>query len=224
MLLACFVVMGVQARAQFFVTGPLVDSGSRTFTLNVTDDGIITDLDVRLSILHPNMHFLTVVLTSPLGTKVSLYNGLLVDSGANMQDTLLNDQAGNGAIGTGNPGSITLTAPFAGEFKPYESSVPGGPNKYHLSTFTGEQSAGTWTLRVSDNQPDLLIGQLYGENTGLTWGDGSPVLGTQLFLTTDPSPVPEPQQYATAAACLLLLYSAVHRARKRRKLAPCAAR
>jgi subtilisin-like proprotein convertase family protein len=102
-----------------------------TSTLLVTEDLPIGDVDVLVDISHTWVGDLTIELTSPGGTTVTLsaQNG---GSGDDYDATLFNDEATT-AISAG-------TAPFAGEFQPDGL----------LSSFDGQQSAGIWTLSVVD--------------------------------------------------------------------------
>ena len=154
-------------RAQFFTSAAMSDSGTSTFTVNVAADQEITDVNFRLSIQHDDVYLISAVLVSPLGTRVSLFNGGLGVNGANLQDTFLDDQASNGSIGS----TGFQTPPYADTYKPNQHGDPPffGLN-YSLSTFNGEQSAGTWTLELNDNVADGFIGQLLGQNAGAPWG------------------------------------------------------
>jgi subtilisin-like proprotein convertase family protein len=81
---------------------------------------------------------LTINLTSPSGTRVTLLNrpGGALNSGNNFCQTVLSD-SGATSIQDITPSG----APYTGTFK------PASP----LSAFSGESAAGTWVLNVSDN-------------------------------------------------------------------------
>ena len=102
-----------------------------TSTLNVSQSGLITDLNVSsLDISHTYISDLSVTLTSPSGTEVELF-----------PETC------------GSTNNIRIRYD---DDSPY-SSIPCPPtnNQYYqpaepLSTFNGEQMQGTWTLTIRD--------------------------------------------------------------------------
>jgi uncharacterized repeat protein (TIGR01451 family) len=103
-----------------------------TSLLTVTDNYVINDVNVKLSINHSFDADLDIYLVSPTGITVELStdNG---SSGDNYINTIFDDQAAT---------SITAgTAPFTGSYKP-ESP---------LSVLNGQSSAGTWKLFVQDD-------------------------------------------------------------------------
>jgi subtilisin-like proprotein convertase family protein/subtilisin family serine protease len=93
--------------------------------------GSIIDLDVSINMTHTWIGDMVITLTSPTGTKITLFNQR-GGSGDNLTNTVFDDQATT-AISTG-------TAPFNGRFRPENP----------LSNFTGQQPNGTWTLNLSD--------------------------------------------------------------------------
>jgi subtilisin-like proprotein convertase family protein len=93
----------------------------------------ITDINVKLSITHPNDQDLDVFLFSPTGTKVELFTDV-GSSGNDFTNTVLDDQAAT---------SIDIgTAPFTGSFQP----------EGLLSDFNGQNPNGTWTLQITDDK------------------------------------------------------------------------
>ena len=109
----------------------------RTFT--VPDTFIITGVSLGFNATHPWRGDIEANLVSPVGTVVPVMVANGGDSDNNY-DILLQD--GGGALDDGN--ADTTTSPF------YERAVaPSGP----LSGFSGESSAGTWTLRMCDDFP-----------------------------------------------------------------------
>ena len=122
----------------------LSDASSTTNTLEVTSSGIITDLDVGMSIAHPFIGDLVVSITSPSGT-TQLVVFAVGDDGDDMTDTVFDDEAST-AIADGTP-------PYNGSY------TPDGL----LSVFDGEDVQGTWTLTVDD---------LFANNSGtlIYWG------------------------------------------------------
>jgi len=94
--------------------------------------GPIHDLDVTVQILHSFREDLTLELTSPQGTTITLATGL--SSGQNLTDTVLDDEASI-PVDTNTP-----PAGMTGSFTPIET----------LSAFDGEQGIGSWTLTITD--------------------------------------------------------------------------
>ena len=110
-------------------------------------------MNVRLTIDHSYVGDLTAYLVSPAGTRVQLL-GSAVGQGANFDDTLFDDEAGQ---------SITDgIAPF------------NDPNGYRpaspLDAFALENPNGLWMLQIIDGQP-LDVGQLVRWQIVLTHGD-----------------------------------------------------
>ena len=107
-----------------------------TSILNISDiNGInIADMTVIMNVTHPWVGDLTVTLTSPSGTIVTLVSSRS-DSGDNYIDTVFDDDATN-TIGASS-------APYTGSFQPEQN----------LSTFNGELSNGNWLLKIVDSGP-----------------------------------------------------------------------
>lgn len=101
-------------------------------TISVQESGIVSDVDVKLTIQHSRVSDLTVTLVSPDGTIVQLFNNV-GGVGSNFTDTVLDDEAST-AIGSGS-------APFTGSFR------PASP----LTAFDGKSTSGVWRLKVVDN-------------------------------------------------------------------------
>lgn len=108
-------------------------SGSTTVSsLSISDDRIITSLQVSLEIQHPNDSDLTAELVSPDGTRIVLFNRI-GGTGDDFTATVLDDSATD---------SIDVAvAPFTGTFRPEQT----------LSTFSGKHSNGMWQLLVTDS-------------------------------------------------------------------------
>ena len=112
---------------------PIPDLGTVVSTLTVANSSALADVNVRnLNIEHPFDMDLSVVLVSPTGAQVELFNGVGA-SGADFSGTTLDDEATTSVV----DGS----APFSGSYKPTSP----------LSAFDGQNPTGVWTLRVSDN-------------------------------------------------------------------------
>lgn len=109
-------------------------------TLNVTDfptGDILDEVDVLVSINHPNTSQLTLVLAGPDGTRVFLSDGVGV-AGANFLGTIFSDSA----VTNLDAG----TAPYTGLHRPDEP----------LAAFAGKSGAavnGVWRLEVVNNGP-----------------------------------------------------------------------
>ncbi len=103
--------------------------------------GNLADLNLRLNVTHPNLPDMNVNLTAPDGTTMAFDLLGYSLSGANLVDTVLDDEA-SGALDTG-------TAPYTGSFLPGEA----------LSAFDGVDPNGVWTLNVyTFGAPGILDG------------------------------------------------------------------
>tara|TARA_B100000787_G_scaffold39462_1_gene28031 strand:- start:14757 stop:17696 length:2940 start_codon:yes stop_codon:yes gene_type:complete len=104
-----------------------------TSVINITEDIIITDLNITLNIEHTWDNDLDIKLIGPDGvTEVILFEDV-GSLGDNFTNTTLDDDASQ-AIDEGS-------APFAGSYRPQGS----------LSDFNGLMSAGDWTLSITDD-------------------------------------------------------------------------
>jgi hypothetical protein len=105
--------------------------------IDIQDDYIISDLNVKVNISHSNVFDLQVVLINPSGTPVCLNMYGLDDffEGPNYIDTIFDDEA-LVPIEEGE-------APFTGRFRPRDS----------LSVFDGESIFGEWRLHIVDQFP-----------------------------------------------------------------------
>ncbi|MGB0949265.1 MAG: HYR domain-containing protein, partial [Marinirhabdus sp.] len=115
---------------------PVDDSqGPVSSTITVNDDVEITDLDVDIDVTHTWVGDLTVQLTSPAGTTVTLF-----DVGCSANDlTFAFDDEGTGDL-------ANCTAGTDSDAYPEASYVPSNP----LAAFDGESTAGDWILTVED--------------------------------------------------------------------------
>jgi subtilisin-like proprotein convertase family protein len=119
----------------------IVDNATRTSTIVVAGAPVyLTDLNLTTSITHTWCSDLTITLTSPAGTVVTITS---VNGGSNdnvFNGTLWDDNAGS----TNSPGSVTDNA-FANNVveTPLASEEP-------LGAFIGENPNGTWTLSIAD--------------------------------------------------------------------------
>ncbi|MBC8107880.1 MAG: S8 family serine peptidase [Anaerolineae bacterium] len=106
-----------------------------TTSSNLSVTGLATAVErvtVTLSIAHTFDSDLSVVLISPTGTRVTLFDGV-GGSGDNFNNTTFDDRAAL-LITFGN-------APFAGTYRPQQA----------LTAFEGEAGNGTWRLELSDD-------------------------------------------------------------------------
>ena len=115
------------------VGGPVAipDNGFDTYQIEVTDSFTILDINVALDITHGRVNDLRVVLVSPDGIAIELFNRV-GGRGNNFSGTVLDDSATT-AIGDG-------AAPFSGVY------LPTG----NLSQLEGMDVQGTWTLEIYD--------------------------------------------------------------------------
>ena len=97
--------------------------------------GVITDLNVKLSITHGSDSDLTAILIGPDGTQVELFSNI-GSGGANFTNTVLDDEAVSPLPVNG------ATAPFNSSYK----------SKDLLSNFDGKLVNGSWRLNVIDNK------------------------------------------------------------------------
>jgi subtilisin-like proprotein convertase family protein len=114
-----------------------------TSTITITQDVALTSLDVPVTIDHTWVGDLTISLTSPGGTTVTLLDrpGVpatsTVGCGDNNLDLVFSDAASVNPETVCNGATPWLTGP----------ALPVTP----LSAFAGESTLGTWTLSVSDS-------------------------------------------------------------------------
>lgn len=138
-------------------TAPCFNPFTRTFS--VSDNFIVTDVQIGVLLAHTYRGDLLMWLRAPDGTRIQLTNG----SGTfrNNYNVLFDDAAGSGISNytVGATASPTTTVP------PYENSYQPTSS---LSGFSGKSSAGTWTLEICDQynqdsgtfyQADLFLTQ-----------------------------------------------------------------
>ncbi len=139
-----------------------------TFTFDVPADIDITDVNIRnMSGSHPAMEHVTITLTSPSGTVVTLFDSEC--TGPASFTNIGMDDTGSGSYVAG---PCNLVSNF--------SYIPATP----LSAFNGERSGGAWTLSVTS---------LYTESCGSidTWtleicGNDVTAAGNRLQVLADP--------------------------------------
>jgi subtilisin-like proprotein convertase family protein len=105
-----------------------------TSVINITEDVVITDVNVTLNIEHTWDADLDVFLIAPDGTtRVELFTDVGGIAGMDFTNTVLDDDAST-LITDGS-------APFTGSFRPEGS----------LADFNGLSSMGDWTLEITDD-------------------------------------------------------------------------
>jgi subtilisin-like proprotein convertase family protein len=110
----------------------ILDGITATSELLVQGIGEFTDVDLTLDITHTFVSDLSIVLISPIGTRVTLMQGV-GGAGDNFTNTVLDDEATTSITGG--------AAPFTGRFRAQGL----------LSDFDGQDGDGTWILEVTDN-------------------------------------------------------------------------
>lgn len=135
-----------------FQPSPPAFNPTITSRLTISEVIPITDLDVRVTITHPNVSELQINLVAPDGTRVPLVTG--IGGGAHFTDTIFDDEAST---------PITAgSAPYTGRFKPQGS----------LATFDSlTNAAGVWTLEVRDTSfppNNVLPGRLVSWDIAIT--------------------------------------------------------
>jgi len=114
------------------VPNPIPDQSTLISIINIANGGIITDLDVQLTISHYWVEDLDVFLIGPDGTQVELFTDV-GGRGRHFVETRLDDEASD---------SITDgVAPFTGSYRP----------EGNLSDFDGKSLTGQWQLQITDD-------------------------------------------------------------------------
>jgi large repetitive protein len=123
---------------------------------------VIADVNVTLNIQHTFTRDLSIVLISPSGTRVLLFDRR-GGNGDDLQGTIFDDQAGT-AISAG-------LAPFIGSFRPEQL----------LATLRAQDTLGNWVLEITDNEGGD-VGTLINWSLDITPGtiSGTTVVGNTL--------------------------------------------
>lgn len=111
-------------------------------TITTPDSGTVSEVNVRVNILHGNVGDLTISLTSPDDTTIVLCDRE-GGSGTNFSYVYFDDDALQSIVGA--------SPPLSGNYQPEAA----------LATFNGENSGGDWKLTVADNETG---------NTGILMG------------------------------------------------------
>jgi len=120
----------------------ILDNNTVFATINVPQQGTITDVNLVLDISHTWVGDLAIVLTSPSGTTFQVWN-----RNCNLNDDLdfiYDDE---------DPDCYTLCADYndGNRMKPLSCAGPGTGATDIMSKFDFEPMAGVWTLSVNDN-------------------------------------------------------------------------
>jgi subtilisin-like proprotein convertase family protein len=184
--------------------------GDTNAFIEIADAGLITDVNVTVTIDSLDTGDIDLFLVSPSGTEVELVTDRMSSFGFDMKDTTFDDDADS-------------ILPFSSSAAPYTGSwLPEDPAG--LAKLNGEQAQGIWKLRVIDDSSSQDFGQ-----TLVTWsldvaatfpgpeqfagsvadlGDGGGILsidltsGSNVDLTVDPAFVPG-DQLATYSVTLI---------------------
>jgi subtilisin-like proprotein convertase family protein len=104
------------------------------YTIEITEDLVISDINVTIDLSHTFIGDITITLESPSGVEITLLEGKC-DLNDDLKATF--DDAGDVVTCGATSPSISGTV----------------KSQDFLSAFNGENSLGTWTLRISDAQP-----------------------------------------------------------------------
>ena len=163
---------------------PIGSQLTRNFT--VPSSFIVGDVDIGIFLDHTYRSDLRIFLTSPAGTSVSILPWTTnVQSGNNLND-LFDDEAA-AAITSHN---ATVNDPLTPAPPPYSHSFrPANP----FSAFDGQNSAGTWSLRVCDavgaDIGNFRRADLYLTSTSLSAAKTSTVISDGVNVT-NPKAIP----------------------------------
>lgn len=126
----------------------IMPAGVLVSDIQIDDDYLIGDLNIKLSISHTNAEQINAYLIGPDEQRIELFTGV-GRSDDHFDGTVLDDEAGE-RITRARP-------PFRGSFKP-ESAEKDGPS---LSHFYGKSIHGLWRLEIRTSRGDRP-GMLHG--------------------------------------------------------------
>jgi subtilisin-like proprotein convertase family protein len=129
------------------------------YTIEITEDLLISDINVTVDLSHTFMGDIAITLESPSGAEITLIDGKC-EANDDLKATF--DDAGDVVTCGGTSPSISGTV----------------KSQDLLSAFNGENSLGTWTLSISDSQP-LDDGAL--NSWSIEYCSGEEVLTVQKF-------------------------------------------
>lgn len=128
------------------------EAGVTVFTFHVAESQTVSRIRLRLALSHTWISDIEVILKSPDGTEVRIFDGIGGDGGIFVNtyigDVLFTDAASDD-IGRAQQGNDEGTdiGPWTGSFSCEEQ---GESEEYSLSSFIGKNSRGTWQLIVRD--------------------------------------------------------------------------
>jgi len=130
-----------------FASGPavVIEPGmGASSPIQVNEDFVVADVNVRLAISHTGPEQLAAFLVSPSGRRVELFTGV----GKKWKDS----NFGNAVFDNDAKTSIAAAVPpFHGPLKP-EGAVSG--EKSELASYNGESSRGEWRLFIQADRSD----------------------------------------------------------------------
>jgi subtilisin-like proprotein convertase family protein len=154
-----------------------------TSTIAVADTSTVQDVNVTVNITHSYDHDLTLSLTTPANTSITLA-AARGGSANNFTNTVFDDEAAN-PISAG-------AAPFTGSFRPEQP----------LSAADGPSGAGNWRFKAVDGAPQDT-GTINSWTLKLTYPDLACALGST------PPPVPD-GAFGTEMAASRIAGSGIH--------------
>ncbi len=110
------------------------DLNTVSTTIEITQDVMLTDLNVALDISHSYVEDMIITLISPAATPVVIFNGTTDGCSGNNLVSLLDDESVN-------PFNCNNGAAF-----PEPNYIPSNA----LTAFDGESTLGTWTITIQD--------------------------------------------------------------------------
>ena len=111
------------------------DLNTVSTTISITDNFVITDLDVALNISHTYVQDMEITLRSPNGTETIIFNGANDGCSGNNLITRLDDESLN-LFNCSNTGNAFSEPDY----------IPSNP----LAVFDGESTQGVWTIFIED--------------------------------------------------------------------------
>jgi len=156
------------------VSIPDNDLNGAISSISVPDNFTVERLRVSVKINHTWVSDLTLTLESPSGTTIELLSGACFDEPNDDIDVIFDDNGGN-LVCSGSPTPPVISGSII-------------PNQF-LSGFAGENSSGTWKLKVVD---DALGDTGSIESWSLELCTSELVLGVNLFVFEDFKVYPNP--------------------------------
>jgi subtilisin-like proprotein convertase family protein len=124
---------GTVASTNVPLTIPTTANVTINSTLNIPSGGVISDVNITMNVSHTWINDMTATLISPSGTQVQLFAQPCTSASILNINATFDDSGSNVVCGT-NPG-------ISGTVR----------SSQLLSAFNGQNSTGTWTLRILDS-------------------------------------------------------------------------